>query len=275
MRLPSHPRVVVTGAGSGLGRALCLELASRKARIVVSDHNRETAEETARLVRGRGAEAIVVACDVTKVDEVEALAKAADDAFGGTDLLCNNAGIGAGGAVGEVSIADWHKTVDVDLWGVIYGCHVFVPRMRKAGGGWVLNVASAAALLLAPRMAPYNVAKAGVLALTETLEGELAGSGVGVSVLCPTFFPTNIIRDGLYSTSGMRKFGEKMMERSKLTAEDVARLCIAGVEAGDLHIVPMRDGRWLWRLKRVSPAAYRFLNRRMAMEMSKRDGATK
>lgn len=271
MRLPSHPRVVVTGAGSGLGRALCLAVADRKARVVVSDRDRDGAEETARLVRERGSEAIVVLCDVTKVDEVEGLARAADDAYGGTDLLCNNAGIGSGGPVGEVSIDIWHKTIDVDLYGVIYGCHVFVPRMKKAGGGHILNVASAAALLLAPRMGPYNVAKAGVLALTETLEGELAGTGVGVSVLCPTFFPTNIMRDGLYSSSGMRKFGQKMMERAKMTAGDVARLCIAGVEAGDLHIVPMADGRWLWRLKRVSPAVYRFLNRRMAQQMGKRD----
>jgi NAD(P)-dependent dehydrogenase (short-subunit alcohol dehydrogenase family) len=125
-------------------------------------------------------------CDVTRLADVRSLAEACT---GAVDLVVNNAGVGAGGRIGELSIEDWRWT-DVDLYGVIHGCHVFVPILREQGRGHVLNVASAAGLLCAPHMAAYNVAKAGVVALSETLAAELAGSGVGVTVLCPTFFKT-------------------------------------------------------------------------------------
>jgi NAD(P)-dependent dehydrogenase (short-subunit alcohol dehydrogenase family) len=267
-RLPKEPRVVITGAGSGLGRALALVLAERNARLLVSDHNLASVEETARLARDAGAREVRVArCDVTKVDEVEALARTADDAWGGTDVVANNAGVGGGGRVGEISLEDWKWTIDVDLWGVIHGCHVFVPRMRKQGSGHVLNVASAAGLICGPRMAPYNVAKAGVVALSETLAAELAGSGVYVTALCPTFFRTNITRDGRYTNDKMKEIAERLMGRSTISADSIARASLAAMERGDLYAVPMADGRWLWRLKRYSPAAYRFLNRTIEKRM--------
>ena len=267
-RLPKQPRVVITGAGSGLGRALALVLAERHGRLLVSDHNLVSVEETARLARDAGASEVrVMACDVTKIEEVEALARAADDAWGGTDLVANNAGVGIGGRVGDISLADWKWTIDVDLWGVIHGCHVFVPRMRKQGSGHVLNVASAAGLICGPRMAPYNVAKAGVVALSETLAAELAGHGVGVTVLCPTFFRTNITRDGRYTSDKMKQLAEKIMGRATASADSIARASIASVERGELYAVPMADGRWLWRLKRYAPAAYRMLNRTIEKRM--------
>ena len=123
----------------------------------------------------------------------EALAAEADRAFGGTDLVVNNAGVAVGGPVGAVPLDDWKWIFGVNLWGVIYGCHVFVPRFKAQGHGHVINVASAAGLLSAPEMGPYNVTKAGVVALSETLAAELSGTGVGVTVLCPTFFRTNIL----------------------------------------------------------------------------------
>ena len=274
MRLPESPRVVITGAGSGLGRALALVLAERKARLLVSDHNLASVEETARLARDAGAREVrVMKCDVTKVDDVEALARTADDAWGGTDLVANNAGVGGGGRVGDITLDDWKWTIDVDLWGVIHGCHVFVPRMRKQGSGHVLNVASAAGLICGPRMAPYNVAKAGVVALSETLAAELAGHGVGVTVLCPTFFRTNITRDGRYTNEKMKQLAEAIMGRATASADAIARAAIASLERGDLYAVPMADGRWLWRLKRYAPAAFRVLNRTIEKRMMSRADA--
>ncbi|GAC1541304.1 MAG: SDR family NAD(P)-dependent oxidoreductase [Polyangiales bacterium] len=271
MRLPKEPRVVVTGAGSGFGRALCLEVARRGARILASDVNVANAEETCRLAKEAGAhDARALRCDVTQAEQVEALAAAADEAWGGTDLVANNAGVGSGGRVGEVSLEDWKWTIDVDLWGVIYGCHAFVPRMRKQKSGHVLNVASAAGLLCAPKMAPYNVAKAGVIALSETMSAELIDDGVGVTVLCPTFFKTNIVASGRFTDAASKKMGEAMIARSNIEPGAVAKSTLAAIERGDLYTVPMADGRWMWRLKRLSPDAFRKLAGRVAEKMAPR-----
>lgn len=178
---------VVTGAGSGIGRAFAVELGGRGGRVVCSDIDPDRAEETAGLVEAAGGKAIGTVCDVTAIAEVERLAATAQDWFAGAPtLVVNNAGIGAGGpVVGEFALDDWHRTLDVNLWGVIHGCHVFTPMLRTAGRGAIVNVASAAAFGAAPRMAAYNVSKAGVLALSETLSAELVSTGVGVTVLCP------------------------------------------------------------------------------------------
>ena len=150
MKLPASPRVVITGAGSGLGRALAEKLGRRGGRIVVSDIHLVRAEETAELVRRAGGTATVVRCDVGHLPDVEALRLAAEELFGEVDLLVNNAGVAAGGKVGEISIADWEWLLRINLWGVIYGCHVFVPRMRARGAGAILNVASCAGLACLP-----------------------------------------------------------------------------------------------------------------------------
>jgi short-subunit dehydrogenase len=168
----------------------------------------------------------------------------------------NNAGVAVGGMVGEISMEDWQWIMGINLWGVIYGCHVFVPRMKAAGRGHVLNVASAAGLIAPGGMAPYNVTKAGVVALSETLAGELGGSGVGVSVLCPTFFQTNIAEAGRGSDERMKKIARKLMAQSKLQAADVARMALDAADRGDLYVLPMSDGRWMWRIKRANPQRF-------------------
>jgi NAD(P)-dependent dehydrogenase (short-subunit alcohol dehydrogenase family) len=256
MSLPASPRTVITGAGSGFGRALALHLARRGAALVLSDVDVPGCEETARLAIAAGAKsAKSVRCDVTKLAEVEALAAACD---GGVDLVVNNAGVASGGAVGESSLDDWRWTIDVDLWGVIHGCHVFLPLLKKQGSGHVLNVASAAGLLSAPNMGAYNVAKAGVVALSETMAAELAKTKVGVTVLCPTFFRTNIAKNGRFADAKTRAAAEKLVDGGK-DADDIARAAIAAVEKRQLYCVPIADGRWFWRVKRASPETFRKL----------------
>jgi NAD(P)-dependent dehydrogenase (short-subunit alcohol dehydrogenase family) len=254
MTLPTRPRAVVTGAGSGLGRAICLQLARRGARILLADVNVEGAKETAAMLSG--AETHVVRCDVTKSDEVRALADEMDSRWGGTDLLVNNAGVAVGGLVGDIALEDWRWIVDVNLWGPVYGCHWFVPRLKKQGSGAILNVASAAGLLSAPSMSAYNVTKAGVIALSETLYGELRDAHISVSVLCPTFFRTNIAVSSRGSDPNMKDFVHKLMARSKVQADDVARIAIDAVDAKRLYVLPHDDGRWFWRLKRAAPQRF-------------------
>ncbi len=248
---------VVTGAGSGLGRALALELASRGAHLVLADVDEIGASHTADIIDSQGGTAHVVHCDVRLVDQVEELADRAEELLGAVDFVANNAGVAAGGRFESLSLKDWHHVIDVNLWGVIHGCRAFAPRMKARGHGYILNVASAAGLVSLPRLSPYNVSKAGVVALSETLHGELASHGVRVSALCPTFFMTNIAtRAGGDISRNDRDLVSRVMRRSKLQAEDVARLAIEGTLANQLYIVPMRDGRVVWRMVRMLPEAF-------------------
>lgn len=253
MPLPPSPRCVITGAASGLGRALALALAARHGRLVLADVQVEGCEETARLALEAGArEARAVACDVTRMEDVRALSEGCE---GDVDLVIHNAGVASAGPVGELPIEDWRWTLEVDLFGVIHGCHVFVPRLRRQGHGRLLNIASAAGLLCAPQMAAYNVAKAGVIALSETLRAELAGSGVSVTVACPTFFKTGLIDAGRFTGPGLRQLGERWMARGP-EADAIARELLRAVERGAFYALPMGEARWLWRLKRLAPGSF-------------------
>jgi len=256
MPLPEKPRAVVTGAAGGLGRAFALELARMRGRILVADIDEAGARETVRLVKEAGGEASATRCDVSKSAEVLALLGEAERAIGGVDLLINNAGVAVGGPIGTVPLSDWEWVVGINLWGVIYGCHYFVPHFQKQGSGHILNVASAAGLFSGPQLGPYNVTKAGVVALSETLSVELKRDNIGVTVLCPTFFQTNINKSGRASRAGGMEFIEKLMVRASIQADGVARAALDGVANGKLYVLPHNDGRWLWRLKRATPSLF-------------------
>jgi len=266
--IPRGARVVVTGAGSGLGAALCDLLAARGARIVAADLDLAAATKTATRC---GAAVHPVQCDVADLGAVERLADETDRLLGGVDLVINNAGVAVVGQVGDVPIADWRWVIDVNLWGVIHGCHVFVPRLRAQRRGHVLNVASAAGVISMPEMAPYNATKAAVVALSETLYADLAGDGVGVSVLCPSFFPTNLTRSPRTSVDAqLHRAAMRLVEQGGWSAEQVARAALDGVDAGTLHVTPQFDVRWAWRLKRLAPTAFQRLSRRVAKMMIRR-----
>ncbi|MEY2884531.1 MAG: hypothetical protein RL490_2255 [Pseudomonadota bacterium] len=270
MPLPLNPRVVVTGAGNGLGRAFCLELKRRGARIIVSDVDLQAARETAALLGE--IEAHAVRCDVSVLPDVRMLAATSNELLGGVDLLINNAGVAVGGELGGGSFDDWRWIIGVNLWGVIHGCEVFLAEFRKAGRGHILNVASAAGLLSLPQMGPYNVTKAGVVALSETLYSELGRGPIGVTVSCPMFFRTDIARRGRLADASVRELAEALMSDSRLTATDVARLSLAGVDAGQLYVVPHAKGRWLWRFKRLLPRLFHALAKRLIQHEAKRLG---
>ncbi len=257
MGLPTPVRAVITGAGSGLGRAFALDLAGRGGRLLLADVDEAGLAETVALVEAAGGTALAARCDVADEGAVNALAVQADATLGAVDLLINNAGVAVGGGFDAVPLEDWRWVMGVNLWGVIHGCHAFVPRMVGQGRGFVLNVASAAGLLAPPMLSPYNVTKAGVVALSETLHAELRGKGIRVTALCPTFFRTGLTRTARVSGSApLMKMVDVLMDRSRIQAAGVARLGLDAVGRGELYALPMRDGRMFWRVKRALPARY-------------------
>jgi NAD(P)-dependent dehydrogenase (short-subunit alcohol dehydrogenase family) len=257
---------VITGAGGGFGRALALDLARRSAHLVLSDVDVAGAEETGRLAAAAGASSAKASrCDVTKLDDWKALAASIGRPV---DLVVNNAGVSSAGSVGELPMDDWRWTLEVDLFGVINGCHTFAPVLRSQGHGHVLNVASAAGLFSPPFMGAYNVAKAGVIALSETLSSEMAGTKIGVTVICPTFFKTNIVNSGRIADPKLRERAKGLVDGGK-TAESIARAAIASVEKGELYALPMADARWLWRLKRTAPSSFQAIAGRIGRRATK------
>ena len=245
---------VVTGAGSGIGRAFACEIARRGGRVVCADIDDVSAKETADMI---GTRALSVVCDVSDGEAVAALADTAEEWFGKpADIVVNNAGIGAGGqVVGEMPMDLWRRTIDVNLWGVIHGCHVFAPRMRAAGHGGIINVGSAASFAAAPRMGAYNVSKAAVLALSETLAAELSGTGVNVTVLCPTFVKTNIVNPETIDDTAAR-LATTAMKWTGVSPDSVARAALDALDRGQLHVVPQLDAKVIWQTKRLVPATY-------------------
>ncbi len=251
MKLPSRPRAVITGAASGFGRAMALRLADRGARLVLSDIDEDGLAQTVELAEQAGGQARSLPCDVREAEQVEAMAVLADEAWDGTDLLVNNAGVAALGKVGEVTLDNWRWQLDINLRGAIYGCHSFVPRMKAQGSGFILNVASSAGLVCGPQMGPYNVSKAGLIALSETLCGELNGENIQVSALCPTFFRTKIHTQSRATNQELQDTTERLVTGADWSAEDIADRALDGLERGDLYIIPQADGRMMWRVKRL------------------------
>lgn len=250
-------RAVVTGAAKGLGKAFAEELAKGGAALVLSDIDEGALEATAAALRAGGATVHTARADVTQYAEVEALRTLAERALGGADLVINNAGVAVGGALEEVSLEDWKWVLDVNLWGVIHGVKAFVPAMKARRSGRVINVASVAGLIHAPELGPYNVTKAGVVALSETLYAELKPHGVHVTVLCPSFFKTAIMENarGPMDPESLR-VAAGFMEKASVQANQVARYALTASERKELHALPMADARFMWRFKRSAPQTF-------------------
>ena len=188
---------VVTGAASGIGRAIAERLAAEGMTLVLADIEEQALAKAEGELKAKGATALAVPTDVSKAGDVEALAKKTIDAFGAVHVVCNNAGVGPpGGPMWERTVADWQWVLGVNLWGVIHGIRTFIPIMRAQDTeGHIVNTASMAGLASAPWMGIYNVTKHAVVTLSETLYQELAlmGVNVKVSVLCPAWVDTRLM----------------------------------------------------------------------------------
>jgi NAD(P)-dependent dehydrogenase (short-subunit alcohol dehydrogenase family) len=186
---------VVTGAASGIGRAMAHRFGSEGMHVVLADIDGDSLDEAVHELTARGVEAVGHVTDVALAGDVEDLAAATLETFGAVHVVCNNAGIGGGGPVAGFDVEAWRRIIDIDLWGVLHGMRVFLPMLIEQGEGHVVNTASAAGLFSAPFMGPYAVSKHGVVAISEGAFHELSmvAPGVAISVLCPGWVRTNIV----------------------------------------------------------------------------------
>lgn len=233
---------VVTGAGSGIGRALARAFAREEMRVVAADVDEAGLAETVA-----GFDGIAVRTDVTDLGQVRALADRAFDAFGAVHVLCNNAGVALGGGLESASHQDWQWVLGVNLWGVIHGIEAFVPRMvAQKTEGHIVNTASMAGLVASQGLGVYNTSKYAVVGLSETLAKDLRGYGIGVSVLCPLGVATRIRSSERNRPTALRNDGPsasppiELMGRT-LSAEHVAGLVIAAIRRNQLYVIPHEE----------------------------------
>ena len=245
-------RIMITGAGSGLGRELALRWAREGCQLALADVNEAGLAETLKLVREAGGDGFTQRCDVRDYSQLTALAQACEERLGGIDVVINNAGVASGGFFNELSLEDWDWQIAINLMGVVKGCKAFLPLLQKSHGK-IINIASMAALMQGPAMSNYNVAKAGVVALSESLLIELRDEQVGVHVVCPSFFQTNLLDSFRGPTPAMKQQVGKLLESSPISAADIAEYVYAEVAKGSFMILPHEQGRMAWALKQKNP----------------------
>ncbi|EKF74524.1 short chain dehydrogenase [Alcanivorax hongdengensis A-11-3] len=236
-RQDSGRLVVITGAGSGIGRETALAYGRRGAQVLCTDISAEAAEATAEVIRREGGLALSRKADVSSSRSMEALARYVDKELGAPDVLVNNAGVGLSGSLLDTSVKDWQQVLGVNLWGVIHGSRLFSRQMIDQGkGGHIVNLASAAAFMPSRMLPAYATSKSAVLMFTECLRAELAEHGIGVSAICPGVIDTPITRRTRFvgvdddEQERLRDNAQRLYHRRAYTPDRVAAAIIEAVE---------------------------------------------
>jgi len=256
-------RAFVTGAASGLGRALCKQLAQDRWTLAMVDMNAERLKEAAEEMTTLGADVYTYLLDVTDRARYKEVVDEFLEVGQGVDLVFNNAGVAAGGVMREFDIEDWDWLMSINFMGVVNGCHFWMPTLQAQRSGHLVNTASAAALFPIPGMTAYCTAKAAVKVLSEILYNELGEYGVGVTVVMPEFFRTNLHEN---TRGSDKENARKLITRSKYTADEVAEYTLKCVAAGDLYIIFPSRVRIMWWLMRLMPMPTLALLRRYAQQ---------
>lgn len=261
MTIHSNPTVLITGSGSGLGEAIAAKFAARGYRVAVCDIDAERAERVHRDLEAVTEGGFFQVMDVRESADWDAVYQRVLTEWGGLNVLVNNAGVAAAGNCEDTPIEDWRWIIDVDLMGVVLGCHRFLTLVRKTAAEngarcHIVNIASFAGLAAMPGMSAYGTAKAAVIAFSEQLRAELHDAGVGVSVVCPAFVRTRLLETMRASDKTHRERVERWMARSDVSAADVAEQTLAAIDKGRFLVLTHALTRKAWRLKRFLPGAY-------------------
>jgi NAD(P)-dependent dehydrogenase (short-subunit alcohol dehydrogenase family) len=260
---------VVTGGGSGIGAAMAKAFAAEGSRIVLADLDAAAMEKVAGEIAAGGGEAVGVRTDVTRLGDVEALAERAVERFGAVHIICNNAGVGVFGPLAGATHRDWQWVLNVNLWGVVHGVEVFLPRLLKQNASChIVNTASMAGLAGMPSLGIYCASKFAVVGLTESLHRELHGSGIGASVLCPMIVNTAINQSERNRPVDLRNPEEReaTLEGAQYTygrvieAPEVAQRVVEAIRDNELYILTHRESHDILRRRaeRLERAVTRF-----------------
>ncbi len=261
---------VITGAASGIGRALAFELAGRGCKLAISDVNGDGLAEVASALQARNADLLSEVLDVSDRDAVYAHADAVMDRFGTVNLVINNAGVTVVDTVDELSYEDFEWVIDIDFWGVVYGSKAFLPHLKRAEWGHIVNVSSVFGIVAMPGQSSYNAAKFAVRGFTESLRQELELEGFDhVTATCvhPGGIATSIVDAARYGPGAQRLLGgnrdalrQEFRKIARTSPRDAARVILRGVEKRRRRVLIGLDAHFIDALQRVFPTTYQKLN---------------
>lgn len=261
---------IVTGGGMGLGQALCEELAHQGAVVVIADIDGNAASRVAVRLQQNGARVRAVQVDVAHEEDIARLVNSTVAEYGRLDYLFNNAGIAIGGDARDLSVDQWRRVLDVNLYGVVYGTLSAYQVMVQQGHGHIVNISSLSGLIPQPGSAPYCTSKHGIVGLSLSLRFEGAGLGVKVSAACPGDMKTSLYQN-MVVMNAPREQVISVSRRShylmpQMSAQDAARAILRGVARNQALIVFPAAVQWIWRLYRWFPRViYRVSLHRMRM----------
>lgn len=266
--------VVITGAGSGIGRALALKMASEKARLALSDINIESLKETAKLI-GPGVDVLIEQVDVSSVTDMERFARLVQEKMNGADVLINNAGVSFTQMIEETAKSDMEWVFGINYWGVVHGCTAFMPQLKSKIEAHIANISSLFGLIPMPTQAAYVASKFAVRGYTESLRIELADTQIGVSCVHPGGVKTNIARNGRHYATPLTSrdpvAAVKAFDKvARLTPDAAAHAIICGIKKRQPRIVVGLDAVILDKIQRINPEFLSTLLIHISRKISKR-----
>ena len=247
---------VVTGAGSGIGQALALQLANKGCHLALADISRKGLQDTKKRIDNPDVTVSLHVVDVSSAEAMEGLAQAVVSKHGRVNLLFNNAGITYAKSFEGHSLADWERIIGINIWGMIYGCHFFLPHLKEqAGKAHIVNLSSMVAFMGPPEQTSYSATKSAVKGFSESLWAELHGEGVGVTVVHPGAIRTNIMAAALESAEDQDAFArtQALVDRMAMPVDKAAKKILKAVRQDRMRVVVGTDAAFFENAKRALP----------------------
>ena len=248
--------VLITGGASGLGLALAREAGAHGFRVAIADIHEKRGEDARQGLAEQGVDCMFTLCDVRREKDLRNAVQRVARRWGRLDVMINNAGVAGAGLFEALSDDDWQWLLDINLMGVVRGSRLAITEMKRQGFGQIVNIASMAGLTPPPGMASYNVAKAGVVSLSETLRSELAPMNIQVTLVCPSFFRTNLGESLRAPDPVTRARFERLLENNDMTAAEISRVVWKAVLKKEFLVIPHRAAEKAWRQKRWFPEKF-------------------